>query len=149
MDLTAALTRVEAAMTRQFALAGEAAGVHAEALYGAIEPAIRQLALDLAEQAAAEIGAQLPGHTIDVVLADGEPTLRVNSSSGPEPVLGDELDARLTLRLPAALKQLVEAEAEDVGDSVNSWVVRTLSSRASAAEQRHRRGAEARGEFRT
>ena len=85
----------------------------ARALLTALDPAIRQLAYDLAEQAAAEVTAQLPSHEVDVVLTDGEPTLRVRPVEGGEAAsAGESLDARITLRLPPTLKELVESAAE-------------------------------------
>src|SRR5262245_49592749 len=41
-----------------------------------VGPALRQTAFEIAEQAASELRAQLPDRTIDVVLVDGDPTLR-------------------------------------------------------------------------
>lgn len=132
MELSTSLARLEAALTAQLAmLGGEAAfGTTADALYAALEPAFRQLGLDLAQQAASEVAAQLPDHEVDVVLAEGEPALRVRTAEDPVAAPTDDLDARLTLRLPGSLKRIVEDAAEDVGDSVNSWVVKTLATRA-------------------
>lgn len=150
MDLSTSLTRMEAALTAQLALLGgdEAFGASAEALYAALEPALRQLGFDLAQQAAAEIGAQLPDTEVDVVLADGEPSLKVRTSAPQATAPADELDARLTLRLPESLKRLVEEEAEGLGDSVNSWVVKTLATRANRPEP-GARATVGRGEFET
>lgn len=132
MELSTSLTRLEAALTSQLAmLGGDAAfGASADSLYAALEPAFRQLGLDLAQQAASEVAAQLPDHEVDVVLADGEPSLRVRATEGPARAPLDDLDARLTLRLPESLKRIVEDAADGTGDSVNSWVVKTLATRA-------------------
>ena len=46
-------------------------------LVAALGPAIRQAAMDLAEQAAVEVRAQLPDRSVDLVLADGDPSLRI------------------------------------------------------------------------
>ena len=43
----------------------------------------------------------------------------------------EDLDARITLRLPPTLKQLIEDAAQTNGDSVNSWVIDTLGKRAN------------------
>lgn len=149
MDLSTSLTRLEAAITAQLALLGgeDAFGASAEALYAALEPAVRQLGFDLAQQAAVEIAAQLPDHEVDVVLSDGEPELKVRSATAAAPPPSDDLDARLTLRLPEALKRMVEEEADGVGDSVNSWLVKTLASRTRRPDQRSR--PERSGEFET
>lgn len=152
MDLTAALAHVEASLAHQLALAGgaDAVGVDADALYAALEPALRQFGLTVAEQAAAEVRTQLPDHDVEMVLADGEPAIRIRAGEGREPSSFDDLDARLTLRLPEALKRLVEQEAGDIGDSVNTYVVRTLSSRAGRRRHHGRPGGGSQsGEFHT
>ena len=107
----------------------EGAAAH---LVGALEPAVRQAVLALAEQAAAEVAAQLPDRTVEVVLADGDPALRVSDAPAPTdaPQNDEEFDARITLRLPPSLKRLIEDSASIDGDSVNAWVVDALSKRA-------------------
>jgi len=110
------------------------------ALLSALEPAVRQLAYDLAEQAAAEVASQLPSHEVDVVLAGGEPALRVRPiESGEAPAAGESLDARITLRLPPTLKELVESAAEERGESLNTWLVKTLTTRAGEGGRRRSR----------
>jgi hypothetical protein len=100
-------------------------------LADAIAPALRHAALDLAEQAALEVAAQLPDRTVDVVLVDGDPTLRVSDlpadAGGGSARDDEEFDARITLRLPPSLKRLVEESATIGGESVNTWVVDALS----------------------
>ncbi len=148
MDLTAALTEVEAALTHQIALAGgeDALGVDGEVLFAAMAPALRHMGLAIAEQAAAEVRAQLPEHDVDLLVADGEPSLRIRRGDGEDAAF-DQLDARLTLRLPESLKRVVEQEAGELGDSVNTFVLKTLSSQAGSP--RRRGGAAQRGEFHT
>lgn len=103
-------------------------------LADALEPALHLAAIQLAEQAAAEIDAQLPDRRVDVVLIDGDPCLRVSEPArSVNAESTEELDARITLRLPPTLKQLIEQSAKADGDSVNSWVV-------DALERRSRRG---------
>ena len=131
MHLQPILTSIEAAVSVQLAVAG-GDPVMEEAssrFLAALEPALRQAGLDLAQQAAVEISAQLGDRTVEVVVIDGDPSLRVRSAGESEDSVGDEdFDARLTLRLPPSLKGLVEEAAGDQGDSVNTWVVRTLNS---------------------
>src|SRR5690606_1859695 len=87
--------------------------------------------MELAQQAAEEVSAQLGDRTVEVVLVDGEPHLRVSQPSDvASPPLEEEFAARITLRLPPSLKGLVESAADETGDSVNSWVVKTLTSGA-------------------
>ena len=132
MDTIGAITELEAALSRQVALAGgdPAVDMASEALLAALGPAVRQLATALAEQAAVEIGAQLPDHRVDVVLVDGEPGIALRQEDSSEPV-PDGNEARLTLRLPATLKSRLEEVATESGDSVNTYVVKALSHLAT------------------
>jgi hypothetical protein len=123
---------VRVSLLGQTALAGGDPTLDAVAaqLADALAPALRHAALDLAEQAAIEVAAQLPDRTVDVVLVDGDPTLRV--SDLPADTAGatkdeEDFDARITLRLPPSLKRLVEESATVGGESVNTWVVDALS----------------------
>lgn len=134
MDTASALARFEAALTDQLVVAGADPAVEsaARSLQSALAPAARQLAFDLAEQAAIEVSAQLPDHQVEVVLSDGEPVLAVRGAAAPPPPQPDEsYEARLTLRLPPSLKGIVEEVARGEGDSVNSWVVDALSGAAN------------------
>lgn len=107
----------------------------------ALGPALRIAALELAQQAAVEVAAQLDDRDIDVVVVDGDPTLRVTdaapSARGDSPE--EDFDARITLRLPPSLKHLIEDAASTEGGSVNGWVVDALSKRAARSEGRGRR----------
>lgn len=147
MNTTAAVAALEQAVSQQVMIGGGDPTVEAaaRAVLGAIEPAMKQIAFDLAQQAAVEVDAQLPEHEIEVVLADGEPVLRVRSTEaeGGEVSPGD-YEARLTLRLPEMLKDLVEENAGKSGDSVNTWVVKALSSKA---RKRNDRGGRVTGSF--
>ncbi|HUU61737.1 MAG TPA: toxin-antitoxin system HicB family antitoxin [Acidimicrobiia bacterium] len=142
MDTTVALTRFQAALEQQMALAAgdqavEAAGL---ALVAAAQPALRALAFDLAEQAATEVRAQLPGYAVEVVLEQGDPVLRVRSEEVAGRGPADETaDARITLRLSPRLKEIVEAAAAEHGESLNTWLVRTLSAHGGRHHQRGRR----------
>jgi hypothetical protein len=107
-------------------------------LVAALGPALQVAAMEIAEQAAAEVRAQLPSQTVDVVLSDGDPTLRIGDAprATDRRSPAEDLDARITLRLPPTLKQLIEDAAQSTGDSVNAWVVDALGKRAG----RERRG---------
>jgi hypothetical protein len=142
MDTTSLMTRLKGAVEQQILVAGGDAEIEAAArsLVAALEPAVRQLAYDLAEQAAAEVASQLPGYEIDVVLAGGEPALRVRGAdTADSAVAGESLDARITFRLPPTLKELIEYAADEKGESVNSWLVKTVSTQAGGSSRRSRR----------
>lgn len=139
MQVQPVINAVQAALASQGSLAGGDAAVEEalDHLVGALGPALRQAALDLAEQAAVEVRAQLPDRTVDLVLTDGEPSLRIAEAAVSEPASGEDLDARITLRVPPSLKNLIENAADGAGASVNSWVLDVLARRARKSEQGH------------
>jgi hypothetical protein len=138
MQVQPIINAVQAALAGQGSLAGGDVAVEEalDHLVSALGPAIRQAAMDLAEQAAHEVRAQLPDRTVDVVLSDGDPSLRIAESVVPaEPNPSEELDARITLRVAPSLKNLIEDAAEAAGASVNSWVLDALSRRTRKLPQ--------------
>lgn len=148
MHLAPIIHSVRAALLGQTALGSDDPALDAVAaqLVDALEPALRHAALDLAQQAAIEVAAQLPDRDVDVVLVDGDPSLRVTESAPPpgSETTAEDFDARITLRLPPSLKRLVEESATVDGESVNTWVVDTLSRGTRRAERaRGRRVTEA------
>jgi hypothetical protein len=128
------INTVQATLLTQATVAGADPAVEAAVnqLVEALGPALQVAAMEIAEQAAAEVGAQLPDQSVDVVLSDGDPVLRVSDSprSAEARPVAEELDARITLRLPPSLKQSIEDAAQHAGDSVNAWVVDALGKRA-------------------
>jgi hypothetical protein len=133
---------VRATLSHQAALAGSDPAVSAAVnqLVETLTPALRLAAMELAEQAAAEVRAQLPGHTIDVVVVDGDPGLRVAESPSSEPrPAAEDFASRITLRLPPSLKELVETAADRAGESVNAWIVEALGRGANKVGKPGRR----------
>jgi len=138
MQIQPIINSVQAALANQGSLAGGDVAVEEaiDHLVSALAPAIRQAAMDLAEQAAVEVRAQLPDRTVDLILSDGDPSLRIAEAAvAAEPALSEDLDARITLRVPPSLKVLVEDAAETAGASVNAWVLDALSRRARKPQQ--------------
>lgn len=134
MQIRPILNTVQATLLTQATVASADPAVDAAVaqLVEALGPALQVAAMEIAQQAAAEVGAQLPDHSVDVVLSEGDPVLRVSEApSAAEPRSpAEDLDARITLRLPPSLKQLIEDAAQNAGDSVNAWVVDALGKRA-------------------
>ena len=103
--------------------------------------AIKQAMMQVVEMAAHEVNGQLVGQRVDIRLVDGDPELVVSSDDSripappPPPEPGEDFDteARITLRLPGYLKELIAEAADVAGDSVNSFVVDALRSRAYRA----------------
>jgi hypothetical protein len=138
MNTESVVNEIEAAVTAQLEVASDDPSVEvaARAFLAALRPAITLAATRLAEQAGAEVAAQLPGYDVEVVITDGEPGLKIRTDSIPQAFTTEELDARLTLRLPPTLKGDIEDAAGEVGDSVNAYVVKTLSSRSNRKRYR-------------
>jgi uncharacterized protein (DUF1778 family) len=136
MDIDSVVAEFKTMLYGQLRLAGEDPSVEAagEAILSALEPALKQAASTLAEQAAVEVGSQLPDHAVDVVLASGQPTLVVRPTSDVITVNTDDLGARITVRLPEELKDDLEIAASDLGDSVNTFVVRALAGNAKRSK---------------
>lgn len=140
MDISIVLTEIEAALHRQLALTADDSDVTeaASALVAVLEPALRQAGSTLAEQAALEVAAQLPDYRVSVVIADGEPQLQVQPREEDVEFTAGSNEARLTVRLPENLKVLLENAALDGGDSVNSFVVNALASKAKSSKKGQR-----------
>ena len=131
MDISAVVVEVEDALTGQLQLVGDDPAVvrAGEVMIGALQPAIERAALRLAQQAAEEVDAQLPDKAVTVRLQEGTPILTVEDSGTPITIGTDELEARITLRLSDKLKSVLEEMAGESGDSVNSYVLKTLTSK--------------------
>ena len=132
MDISGAVSSVELALANQLLLAGNDPEVEAVAklLTSALTPAIREAAMNLSQQAAAEVAAQLADHDVSVVLQDGDPIIQIRQPE-VEPIPVDGNEARITVRLPDALKDVIETHAGTSGESLNTWVIKTLSSKAT------------------
>jgi hypothetical protein len=131
MDISAFVEEIESALSGQLGLTGDDPAVvrAGEAMIVALQPAIERAALRLAEQAAEELDAQLPGKSVGVRLQEGTPVLTVEDSGDPITIDTDSVEARITVRLPDRLKEILEEVASESGDSVNTYVVKTLSSK--------------------
>jgi hypothetical protein len=95
---------------------------------------LRLKLLDLLSQAAVELSSKLPSGHVEVRLAGLDPEfVFVDALGGDSAGAGEELSARISLRLPESLKQAVEKAAAREGVSTNAWLVRSI---ARAAESR-------------
>jgi hypothetical protein len=132
------LRRELAAVTR---VAGDEVARAGELLGDALDSAVRLTLLDVLSGAAAEITSQMSDAVVEVRLGSGglgggEATFVVVGTPGepepeapPPPAAADEEDsgtARVTLRLPDALKGRMEAVASREGVSVNAWLIRAV-----------------------
>lgn len=133
MHLSHAITNLEAAVDTQLRIAGPEVAEAGSQLMAALKPAITQTMMDVISMAVTEIGSQLDTQSIDIKLVDGDPELVVredpNATPPPPhvpPGVDDADEARITVRLPSYLKDMITAEAEVSGDSVNSYVIDVL-----------------------
>ena len=133
MDITPYVDQLRSDL--QAALAAQTDRDQAERLAATVQAPARLAMMGAVSQAAAEASSMLPSGRISVQLAG--PELVVAFEPGPaaaptgapaEPSAeeddGDQ--ARLTLRLPAAIKARAEQAASAQGLSLNTWVVRAL-----------------------
>jgi hypothetical protein len=140
MDITPHVEALRQDLTRAAEVGGIEVEVAAERLLAALEPALRLALMDVLSQAAAEISEQLPGVAIDVRLKGRQPEFAVTgapaaatATPADEPFDADDGEtARITLRLPEALKTRAEALAASRGQSLNTWLVG--AARAAAQE---------------
>ena len=139
MDLTAYVEAVRADL-EAVGSDDESALAVADRIGRALEPALQLRLLDALGQVAQELSEQLPSGNVDVRLAGRDVRLayvgdeHVADAAIPD---DDKGTARITLRLPDALKTRVEEQAARDGVSVNAWLVRAISR---SMEPRRRSG---------
>lgn len=146
MQLSHAISGLETAVESQLQVAGPDAAEIGAQFMSALQPAIRQTLMDVVSMAATEVSSQLSGQRVDVRLVDGDPELTVTKDGSgiptpPPPPGTDDDEARITVRLPGYLKDLIAEAASVEGDSVNTFVVDTLRSEAQTkkgATTRHK-----------
>lgn len=137
MEIEIHVEAIQRDLAAAASLGGEEVGEAGRRLAEAVEPSLRLQLLDVLGQAALALGSQLPSGHVEVRLAGRDPDLvfvddaPVEADEPPAP--GDDLSARITLRLPEALKGQIESAAAREGVSANAWIVRALSR---ALEQR-------------
>ncbi len=120
----------------------------AERMAFAIDSSTRLALMDALSHAAAEITNELDGRSVEVRLQGREPVFVVvgagPSSTAPDDTTvipegdtrvmspGDEGDetARITLRIPEALKSRAEELASGRGQSLNTWLVNAVRAAA-------------------
>ena len=126
-------------LARVAAVGDESTARAAQVLALALETSFGRRFQEAIAEAALELSSQLEDGHIEVRIAGGEPQLVLvqHAAEEPQATSPDELlDARITLRLPEALKRRLEDAASRDGISVNTWIVRALS-RDSGEPRRH------------
>jgi predicted HicB family RNase H-like nuclease len=112
----------------------ERAATVARRLADTLSVSLRLRILDVLGQAALELSSKLPSGHVEVRLAGQDPELvYVDEQRDTGGTVGEDLTARITLRVPEGLKSAVETAAAREGVSVNTWLVRAI---ARATESR-------------
>src|SRR5436305_2749376 len=136
MDLSDYVDALRASLTTAAAAAGEQARETARLLADTMEPAVRLAVIDALSAMAAEVTAALDGDVVDIRVRGRDPEVVVvpaphaEHAEPPEDEPDDEDDgsmARISLRLPDALKARAERAAVAAGLSLNSWLVRAVA----------------------
>jgi hypothetical protein len=130
MDLTPYLESLRSDLAAAAAPGGPETERAADLLAHSLEASARLAMLEVLSDAAAEITTRLTGAAVEVRLRGRDADLVVTHAAEPPPeapaVDGGDL-ARLTLRMPEALKTHVEQTAAAEGISVNAWLVRAVT----------------------
>jgi HicB family len=141
MDITPYVESLRRDLLAAAEIGGAETRASAERMLVALEPAVRMAVMELLTQAAAEVTAELPAGTVEVRLQGRDPEMVV-SLPQPAPTPAEPADpddgavARITLRIPEAVKTRAEELAATTGHSLNTWIVQALR----AATQRGNAG---------
>ncbi len=135
MDLTAYVDSLRADLIQVADAGGADVRAAAERLAMALEPSVRMTLVNVLADAAAQITHDLHAGSVDVRMRGREPELVVDMAE-PSPaqtqVVSEETDedgdvvARVTVRIPEALKARAEDSAAGMGQSLNTWIVQAI-----------------------
>lgn len=99
----------------------------ADRLADAAAPALRARLIEAIDGLIAEANAESDRRELSLGLAGDEVSLIRAGSSGEAVDAPGEFTARFALRLPDELKAQIEQQAQQMGASTNSWIVRALA----------------------
>jgi hypothetical protein len=138
MQLQNHIRAIQSDLAATAGLGDETTGEAARRLAEALESSLHLRLLDILTEAALSLSESLPDGHVEVRLAGREPELLyVEDERASEPQQhGEELSARITLRLPEALKSRVEAASGLEGVSTNAWIIRALARALDPRSQR-------------
>lgn len=125
-------------LVRVAAVGDESTARAAELLSVALESAVGRRLMEALSEAALELNGQLQQGRVELRFAGSDPELVYVREEVEEPQASPDevLSARITLRLPDALKVKVEEAAARDGVSVNTWIVQSLSRLAGGSPRR-------------
>lgn len=150
MDLTPYVEALRRDLQAAAEVAGPDARVVVDRLFAALDSSVRLVLIDALGAAAEQITAELAPGSVELRLRGREPEFVVSTTMPAEPLApprppappapplfeGDESTARISLRLPDGLKTRIEEAANEIGFSVNSWLVRALNDAVTDINQR-------------
>lgn len=132
MQLTPYLAAVAEDLDRATQLTDDTTRDVAQRLVSVLEPGLRLAMVQLLSDAAAQLTAQLNDVVVTVRMDGRDPEWHIAAPEGhgeiaePAPSDDDENTARVTVRIPEALKRKVDAAAQSAGQSLNTWIVGVL-----------------------
>jgi hypothetical protein len=137
MNLTIVLEGLQQDLQGLGELGDERSARVAQRLGEALASTLRLKLFDLLGQAALELSSKLPSGHVEVRLAGQEPEfVFVDEAGESAAVAGEELTARISLRLPESLKTAVEKAAANEGVSTNTWLVRAIARQSESRPAR-------------
>lgn len=143
MQLTPYLEAVARDLDRATALADEQTREVTHRVASVIEPGLRLAMVQLLSDAAAQLTAELDGPVVTVRMEGRDPSWHVvrdeatPASHEAEPG-DDDNSARVTVRLPEAVKKRAETAAQNAGQSLNTWIVQALRRATTSENSSHR-----------
>jgi hypothetical protein len=139
MDITPYVDSLRRDLVAASEAGGEELKQAAERLAYALDPSARLALMEAISHAAAEITAELPDGSVDVRLVGREldfvvevapPAAMPTPPPPPAPPAPPEEEAgdlaRITLRIPEAVKAKAEEKAAAAGQSLNTWMVNVV-----------------------
>ena len=139
MQIDGHIQAIREDLARIAAVGDESTARAAELLSLALESSLSRRLIEALREAALELSSQLDDGRVEVRFAGSDPELVYVREESEELAVtspDETLSARITLRLPDALKQRVEEAASREGVSVNTWIVQALGRISSGATRR-------------
>ncbi|MCA0294330.1 MAG: toxin-antitoxin system HicB family antitoxin [Actinobacteria bacterium] len=143
MQLTPYLEAVARDLDRATALADDQTRELTHRVTSVMEPGLRLAMVQLLSDAAAQLTAELDGPVVTVRMEGRDPRWHIVRDEatlvGLDAEAGeDDNSARVTVRLPEAVKKRAEAAAQNAGQSLNTWIVQTLRRATTPENTSHR-----------
>jgi HicB family len=135
MQLQRFIDALKADLTAVAELGDETTADAAGRLVFTLQASVGLRLLDALSEAVLELNEKLPAGHVEVRLTGQDPEFVYvgDEPDAPAAAADEAYTARITLRLPEALKGQVEKAASREGISVNTWIVRALGRTSTSA----------------